>query len=99
MIPFLSLIQRTRLHAEEINNAVAEVVNSGWYLLGKRLEQFEQEYAHYIGTRHCVGVSNGLDAITLIYRAYIELGMMQPGDEVIVPANTYIASIYLRKDP
>lgn len=93
MIPFLSLIQRTRLHAEEINNAVAEVVNSGWYLLGKRLEQFEQEYAHYIGTRHCVGVSNGLDAITLIYRAYIELGMMQPGDEVIVPANTYIASI------
>ena len=93
MIPFISLEQRTRLHTEEINKAVAEVVNSGWYLLGKRLEQFEQDYAHYIGTRHCIGVSNGLDAITLIYRAYLEMGLMQPGDEVIVPANTYIASI------
>lgn len=93
MIPFISLEQRTRLHADEINKVVAEVVNSGWYLLGRRLEQFEQEYAQYIGTQYCVGVSNGLDAITLIYRAYIELGRMQPGDEVIVPANTYIASI------
>ena len=93
MIPFVSLELRTRLHAEEINKAVAEVVNSGWYLLGRQLKQFEQDYAEFIGTRHCIGVSNGLDAITLIYRAYIEMGWMQPGDEVIVPANTYIASI------
>lgn len=93
MIPFISLEQRTRLHADEINKVVAEVISSGWYLLGRRLEQFEQEYAHFIGTQHCVGVSNGLDAITLIYRAYIEMGWMKPGDEVIVPANTYIASI------
>ena len=93
MIPFISLQQRTQLHAEEINKAVTEVVYSGWYLLGKKLELFEQEYAQYIGTRHCIGVNNGLDAITLIYRAYIEMGRMKPGDEVIVPANTYIASI------
>ena len=93
MIPFISLQQRTRLHADEINKAVTEVVNSGWYLLGQKLEQFEREYAEYIGTHHCIGVSNGLDAITLIYRAYIEMGRLQPGDEVIVPANTYIASI------
>lgn len=93
MIPFISLQKRTQLHADEINKAVAEVVNSGWYLLGKWLNQFEQEYADYIGTRHCIGVSNGLDAITLIFRAYIEMGRIQPGDEVIVPANTYIASI------
>ncbi len=93
MIPYINLQQRTRLHADEINHAVADVINNGWYLLGQHLRQFENDYAHYIGTRHCIGVSNGLDAITLIYRAYIELGRMRPGDEVIVPANTYIASI------
>jgi len=93
MMEFLSLEKRTRLHAEEISQAVQQVVDSGWYLLGPRLTAFEKEYADYIGTDYCIGVGNGLDAITLIYRAYIEMGRMKPGDEVIVPANTYIASI------
>jgi dTDP-4-amino-4,6-dideoxygalactose transaminase len=69
------------------------VVDSGWYLQGKENEQFEQHYAEYIGTKHCIGCANGLDALIWIFRAYIELGVMQPGDEVIVPANTYIATI------
>lgn len=70
-----------------------QVVDSGWYLRGDQTRQFESEYAAFIGTRHCVGVGNGLDALTLIYRAYLELGWLQEGDEVLVPANTYIASI------
>ncbi len=69
------------------------VLSSGWYLLGKELHSFEQHYAEYIGSKYCVGVGNGLDALTLIYRAYIEQGIMHEGDEVIVPANTYIATI------
>lgn len=93
MIPFLSLKEVTDLHGEEIQEAVLRVVNSGWYLQGKENEKFEADYAQYIGTNYCIGCANGLDALTLIYRAYIELGYMQPGDEVIVPANTYIASI------
>lgn len=66
---------------------------SGWYLQGKANAAFEEHYAEYIGTRYCVGVANGLDALTLTYRAYMEMGIMHEGDEVIVPANTYIASI------
>ncbi len=93
MIPFLSLKDVTALHGDEINAAVTRVVNSGWYLQGQENEAFESHYAQYIGTKHCIGCANGLDALIWIYRAYIELGMMQPGDEVIVPANTYIASI------
>ena len=93
MINFLSLKKRTSLHAEEIKKAVCEVIDEGWYILGRQQAQFEQRYATYIGTQFCVGVGNGLDAITLIYRAYIQMGLMKPGDEVIVPANTYIASI------
>ena len=92
-IPFLSLKDVTALHGAEINEAVSRVVNGGWYLQGKENEQFEQHYAEYIGTKYCVGCANGLDALIWIYRAYIELGIMKPGDEVIVPANTYIASI------
>jgi dTDP-4-amino-4,6-dideoxygalactose transaminase len=68
-------------------------VDSGWYLQGKENEQFEQHYAEYIGSKHCIGCANGLDALIWIFRAYIELGVMKPGDEVIVPANTYIATI------
>jgi dTDP-4-amino-4,6-dideoxygalactose transaminase len=68
-------------------------VDSGWYLQGKENEQFEKHYAEYIGTKHCIGCANGLDALIWIFRAYIELGVMQHGDEVIVPANTYIATI------
>lgn len=92
-IPFLSLKDVTAKYADEIHDAVLRVVDSGWYLQGKENEQFEQHYAEYIGTKHCIGCANGLDALIWIFRAYIELGVMQPGDEVIVPANTYIATI------
>jgi dTDP-4-amino-4,6-dideoxygalactose transaminase len=92
-VPFLSLKDVTAMHAEEINAAVKRVIDSGWYLQGKENEAFEQHYADYIGTKYCIGCANGLDALIWIFRAYIELGVMQPGDEVIVPANTYIASI------
>lgn len=74
-------------------HAADEVLQSGWYLRGEATQRFEQHYAEYIGTKHCVGCANGLDALTLILRAYKELGVMKDGDEVIVPANTYIASI------
>lgn len=81
------------MHAGEIHEAVRRVVDSGWYLRGEATAAFESAYAQYIGTKHCVGVANGLDALTLIFRAYIEMGLLNEGDEVIVPANTYIASI------
>ena len=93
MIPFLSLKDITAKYADEIHSAVQRVVDSGWYLQGEENEAFEQHYADYIGTKYCIGCGNGLDALIWIYRAYIELGIMQPDDEVIVPANTYIASV------
>lgn len=93
MIPFLSLKDVTAKYSDEIHEAVSRVVDSGWYLQGHENERFEQDYANYIGTKYCIGCGNGLDALIWIYRAYIELGVMQPGDEVIVPANTYIASV------
>lgn len=93
MIPFLTLKDVSALHGEEIQEAVSRVVNSGWYLQGKENERFEADYADYLGTRYCVGCANGLDALIWIFRAYIELGVMTQGDEVIVPANTYIATI------
>ena len=92
-IPFLSLKDVTAKYADEIHEAVLRVVDSGWYLQGKENEQFEKHYAEYIETKHCIGCANGLDALIWIFRAYIELGVMKPGDEVIVPANTYIATI------
>ena len=92
-IPFLSLHDVTAKYRDEIHEAVLRVVDSGWYLQGKENEQFEQHYAEYIGSKHCIGCANGLDALIWIFRAYIEMGVMQPGDEVIVPANTYIATI------
>ena len=92
-IPFLSLHDVTAKYKDEIHEAVLRVVDSGWYLQGKENEQFELHYAEYIGTKHCIGCANGLDALIWIFRAYIELGVMKPGDEVIVPANTYIATI------
>ena len=92
-IPFLSLKDVTALHAEEINEAVNRVVNSGWYLQGDENKRFEENYANYIGSKNCVGCANGLDALIWIFRAYIEMGVMKSGDEVIVPANTYIATI------
>lgn len=93
MIPFLSLKDVTALHSAEINEAVTRVVNSGWYLQGEENKRFEENYAKFIGTKYCVGCANGLDALIWIFRAYIEMGVMQPGDEVIVPSNTYIATI------
>ena len=93
MIPFLSLKDVTALHGVEINEAVNRVVNSGWYLQGRENEQFEENYSKFIGSKYTVGCANGLDALILIFRAYIELGIISPGDEVIVPANTYIATI------
>lgn len=82
----------------ELSNAVKRVLDSGWYLLGNEVKAFEQEYAEYLGTKHCVGVANGLDALRLIFKAYIEMGKMAQGDEIIVPANTYIASILAISD-
>ena len=93
MIPFLSLKDVTALHSTEIIEAVTRVVNNGWYLQGAENERFESNYAKFIGSNHCIGCANGLDALIWIFRAYIELGVMRPGDEVIVPANTYIATI------
>lgn len=93
MIKFLDLEKVTASHGDEINEAVTRVVNSGWYLQGKDNENFEKDFADYIGTNYCVGCANGLDALIWIFRAYIEMGVMKPGDEIIVPANTYIASI------
>lgn len=93
MIPFLSLKDVTALHGDEINAAVTRVTNSGWYLQGEENNRFEDNYSKFIGTKHCIGCANGLDALIWIFRAYVELGVMRPGDEVIVPANTYIATI------
>ncbi|MBS5527491.1 MAG: DegT/DnrJ/EryC1/StrS family aminotransferase [Prevotella sp.] len=93
MIKYLDIKKITELHADEIHDAVSSVVDSGWYLHGEANRLFEENYARYIGTEHCIGCGNGLDALTLILRAYMELGVMKRGDEVIVPANTYIASI------
>ena len=92
-VPFLSLHDVTAMHGDEIREAARRVIDSGWYLQGKENEQFERHYADYIDAKHCIGCANGLDALIWIFRAYIELGVMQPGDEVIVPANTYIATI------
>lgn len=92
-IPFLSLRDVTALHGAEINEAVTRVVNNGWYLQGEENKRFEENYAKFIGTKYCIGCANGLDALIWIFRAYIEMGVMHPGDEVIVPANTYIATI------
>lgn len=93
MIAYLPLHKINDLHNEELRAAVNRVLDSGWYLNADATRQFETHYAEYIGTRHCVGCGNGLDALKLILLAYMEMGVMQEGDEVIVPANTYIASI------
>ena len=92
-IPFLSLKDVTALHGEEIREAVARVVDSGWYLQGAENERFEKHYSEFVGTKYAIGCANGLDALIWIFRAYIEMGVMKVGDEVIVPANTYIATI------
>lgn len=93
MIKFLDLQKINAEYVDEIKKAVLRVIDSGWYLLGNEVKKFENNYAKYIGTKYCIGVANGLDALRLILKAYIEMGIMQEGDEVIVSANTYIATI------
>lgn len=93
MIPFLDLKSVNAQYAEELKNAASRVIDSGWYIMGQELKAFEQEFASYCGTKHAIGVANGLDALILVLRAWKELGKLSEGDEVIVPANTYIASI------
>ena len=91
--PFLSLKDVTAIHGEEISEAISRVVNGGWYLQGKENEQFERNYSEFIGVKYTIGCANGLDSLIWIFRAYIEMGVFALGDEVIVPANTYIATI------
>ncbi len=93
MIKFLDLQKINAQYTEELKQVTSEVIDSGWYLLGERVKQFERHLVEFIGVKHAIGVANGLDALRLILKAYIEMGVMQEGDEIIVPANTYIASI------
>ena len=98
MIKFLDLQRINTQYEKELKEAASKVIDSGWYLMGKELESFEKSYASFCDVKHCLGVANGLDALRLIFRAYIELGVMQKGDEVIVPSNTYIASVLAISD-
>ena len=93
MINFLNLKKVNQEYREELLDACARVIDSGWYILGEEVSAFEREFACYCGTKYCIGVGNGLDALTLVLRAWKELGKLQEGDEVLVPANTYIATI------
>ncbi|MCF6132716.1 DegT/DnrJ/EryC1/StrS family aminotransferase [Flavobacterium wongokense] len=93
MIKFLDLQKINAQYAAELKQAASEVIDSGWFLMGERLSSFENKLANYIGSKNAIGVANGLDALRLILKAYIDMGVMNEGDEVIVPANTYIASI------
>ncbi|EGR4203020.1 DegT/DnrJ/EryC1/StrS family aminotransferase [Vibrio cholerae] len=93
MIPFLDLKSINQQYQQELKQACARVIDSGWYIQGQELQQFEAEFSAYCGTKHAIGVANGLDALILVIRAWKELGKLQEGDEIIVPANTYIASI------
>jgi len=93
MIHFLNLKTINQQYVDELKQAASDVIDSGWYLLGERVKQFEDHLAKFIGVKHAIGVANGLDALRLILKAYIEMGVMHEGDEIIVPANTYIATI------
>jgi len=93
MIPFLDLAKIEKQFSEEIKKSVNQVIDSGWFILGQNVQNFEHEFANFCGAKHAIGVANGLDALILIFRAYIEMGLLKEGDEVIVPSNTYIASI------
>ena len=93
MVKFLDLKKINSQYLQELKNAADKVISSGWYVLGNELRNFEQNYASFCNTKFCIGVANGLDSLSLIFRAYIQMGVMKKGDEVIVPANTYIASV------
>ena len=92
-IPFLDLKKINLQYEIAFKNSLEDVLNEGWFIMGQNLKSFETEYAGYCGSKHCIGVANGLDALILILRAYKELGLMKDGDEILVPSNTYIASI------
>lgn len=92
-IPFLDLKSINMSYYQEFENALDNVLKSGWFILGEQVKKFEEEFAEYCGVKYCIGVASGLDALVLILRAYKELGIMKDGDEIIVPANTYIATI------
>lgn len=98
MIKFLDLQKINLCYQTEIEERITNVFRSGWYLLGNEIKQFEENLCKYTGSKNAVGVANGLDALRLIFRAYVEMGIMQKGDEIIVPANTYIASILAISD-
>lgn len=93
MIKFLDLYQINQNHKKELLETFERVLDSGWYIMGNELKNFEAEFAEYTDNKHCIGVANGLDALILTIRAYKELGLFKDGDEIIVPSNTYIASI------
>ena len=97
-IKFLDLQKINAQYAAELKQVAAEVIDSGWFLMGEKLNNFETQLAQFNGVKHAIGVANGLDALRLILKAYIDLGVMQEGDEVIVPANTYIASLLAISD-
>ncbi|ODS88826.1 MAG: aminotransferase [Chryseobacterium sp. SCN 40-13] len=98
MIKFLDLQKINLAHQQEIEKKLLQIFRSGWYLLGNEVKTFEENLAKYTGAAHAIGVANGLDALRLILRAYMEMGIMQKGDEIIVPANTYIASVLAISD-
>lgn len=93
MIKFLDLKKINQPYEKAFQEKLNNIMNSGWYILGEEIKAFENNFATYCGTKYCIGVGNGLDALVLIFKAYIQLGKIQKGDEVIIPANTYIASI------
>ncbi len=93
MVPFLDLKSINLTYQVELKKALDEVLSSGWFILGNQVKLFEREFADYCGVKHCIGVANGLDALILILEGYKEMGALAEGDEVIVPSNTYIASI------
>lgn len=93
MISFLDLKAVNQSSREELIEACTRVIDSGWYIGGNELQRFEADFADYCGTKHCIGVANGLDALVLVIRAWKELGYLKEGDEILVPSNTYIASI------
>jgi len=98
MIKFLDLKKLNAQYEQELKEAAVRVIDSGWYLIGKELEGFEKNYASFCQVNHCLGVANGLDALRLIFKAYLELGVMNEGDEILVPANTYVASVLAISD-
>ncbi len=92
-IPFLDLKKQNLQYEEELIHSFHKFLHSGWYIMGEELKSFEKKLSDYVGTKYAIGVGNGMSALVLIFRAYCELGKLNKGDEIIVPANTYIATI------